>query len=114
MTRRFVAILAVVMLAVSGWSAPAQAQDSIGRRIAAMTLAEKVGQMVVSYVYGDSATAPSAADATANQAMFGADVSTAAQAVAKYHLGGVIYFTWSHNLANPNQIAALSNGLQAA
>ena len=114
MTRRFAAILAVVMLAVAGWSAPARAQDSIARRIAAMTLAEKVGQMVVSYVYGDSATAPSAADAAANQAMFGTDVSTAAQAVAKYHLGGVIYFTWSHNLANPNQIAALSNGLQAA
>src|SRR5690242_12267420 len=70
--------------------------------------------MFVSYVYGDSATAPSPADAAANQAMFGADVSTGAQAVAKYHLGGVIYFTWSHNLNSPNQIAGLSNGLQAA
>jgi beta-N-acetylhexosaminidase len=79
-----------------------------------MTLAEKVGQMVVSYVYGESATAPAAADAAANRAMFGADVSTGAQAVAKYHLGGVIYFTWSNNLTGPAQIAALSNGLQAA
>ena len=114
MTRRFVAFLSVVVLAVAGWSVPSPASDPIGRRIAAMTLAEKVGQMVVSYVYGDSATAPSAADAAANQAKFGADVSTAAQAVAKYHLGGVIYFTWSHNLNSPGQIAALSNGLQTA
>ncbi|MFD0517484.1 glycoside hydrolase family 3 protein [Paractinoplanes durhamensis] len=82
--------------------------------LAGMTLAEKAGQMVVSYVYGDNATAPSAADAAANQAMFGADVRTGAQAVAKYHLGGVIYFTWSHNLGSPAQIAGLSNGLQAA
>ncbi|MBL7256273.1 glycoside hydrolase family 3 protein [Paractinoplanes lichenicola] len=83
-------------------------------RLAGMTLAEKVGQMVVSYVYGESATSVSAADATANEAMFGAGVTTGAQAVEKYHLGGVIYFTWSRNLANPPQIAALSNGLQRA
>ncbi|MBM2622969.1 glycoside hydrolase family 3 C-terminal domain-containing protein [Actinoplanes sp. LDG1-06] len=83
-------------------------------RLAGMTLAEKVGQMVVSYVYGDSATTVSAADAAANEAMFGAGVTTGAQAVEKYHLGGVIYFTWSRNLTNPPQIAALSNGLQRA
>jgi beta-N-acetylhexosaminidase len=79
-----------------------------------MTLAEKVGQMVVSYVYGGNATSVSAADAAANQAKFGSDVTTPAQAVAKYHLGGVIYFTWSDNLADPAQIAGLSNGLQTA
>jgi beta-N-acetylhexosaminidase len=95
------------VLAISGLTVP-HPYDPLAR----MTLAEKVGQMVVSYVYGDSATAPSAADAAANQAKFGADVTTGAQAVAKYHLGGVIYFTWSHNLTAPAQIAALSNGLQ--
>jgi len=100
-------LFSAILLTVPG---PVPAPDPL----AGMTLAEKVGQMIVSYVYGDSATAPSAADAAANQAMFGADVRTGAQAVAKYHLGGVIYFTWSHNLAAPPQIAALSNGLQAA
>jgi beta-N-acetylhexosaminidase len=100
------------VLATTGLAPPAVADDAVGRRIAAMSLAEKVGQMVVSYVYGDSATAPAAADAAANQAMFGADVRTGAEAVAKYHLGGVIYFAWSHNLTGPPQIAALSNGLQ--
>jgi beta-N-acetylhexosaminidase len=114
MTRRLVSLVAVVTLVVAGWGAPAAARDAIGRRIAAMSLAEKVGQMVVTYVYGESATAPSATDAAANRAMFGADVSTGAQAVTKFHLGGVIYFTWSHNLANPAQIAGLSTGLQAA
>jgi beta-N-acetylhexosaminidase len=114
MKRRLAGLFAVVAVTVGGWGAPASAQDAIGRRIAGMTLPEKVGQMVVSYVYGADATAPSAADVAANQAMFGADVSTGAQAVAKYHLGGVIYFTWSRNLNAPAQIAALSNGLQAA
>jgi len=114
MIRRMVGFFSVVLLAIAGSGGVAQAQDPISRRIAAMTLAEKVGQMVVSYVYGDDATTVTAADAAANQKMFGAEVTTGAQAVAKYHLGGVIYFTWSHNLAGPAQIAGLSNGLQAA
>jgi beta-N-acetylhexosaminidase len=114
MIRRVVGFFSVVLLAVAGSGGAAQAQDPIGRRIAAMTLAEKVGQMVVSYVYGDSATTVTAAAAAANQTMFGSGVTTGAQAVARYHLGGVIYFTWSHNLNAPAQIAALSNGLQAA
>ncbi|MFI5912579.1 glycoside hydrolase family 3 protein [Dactylosporangium sp. NPDC051541] len=76
--------------------------------LAGMTLPEKVGQMFVGYVYGDSATTASAS----NTALYG--VATGAEVVARYHLGGVIYFTWSGNLANPAQTAALSNGLQAA
>jgi beta-N-acetylhexosaminidase len=93
---------------------PGAAQAKTPDPLAGLTLADKVGQMVVSYVYGSSATGVSAADAAANQAKFGPDVTTGAQAVAKYHLGGVIYFTWSDNLADPAQIAGLSNGLQAA
>ena len=110
MVRWAVGLFSVMTLAAAGLATPADAFDPVSR----MSLAEKVGQMVVSYVYGDSATAPAPADVAANQAMFGADVRTGAQAVAKYHLGGVIYFTWSHNLAAPPQIAALSNGLQRA
>ncbi|MET0419697.1 MAG: glycoside hydrolase family 3 N-terminal domain-containing protein [Actinoplanes sp.] len=107
MIRRLVAFGSVLVMATP---VPAHAGD----RLAGMTLAEKVGQMIVAYVYGESAETATAADAAANQAMFGADVSTGAQAVAKHHLGGVIYFTWSRNLASPPQIAALSNGLQRA
>ncbi|MFY1675264.1 glycoside hydrolase family 3 protein [Plantactinospora sp. WMMB334] len=76
-----------------------------------MSLPEKVGQLFATYVYGGSATAPSASDAAANRAAYGVD--TGAEVVAKYHLGGVIYFTWSHNLDSVGQIATLSNGLQA-
>jgi beta-N-acetylhexosaminidase len=105
MIRRLVGFLSVVVLAVTAGEAPASAAKP-------MTPAEKIGQMIVAYVYGESATTVSAADAAANQAAYG--VSTPAEVVAKYHLGGVIYFTWSHNLTSPPQIAALSNGLQRA
>jgi beta-N-acetylhexosaminidase len=108
MIRRAVVLSFVFMLTLTGWAAPASANDLVSK----MTLPEKVGQMFVSYVYGASATTPAAADMTANQAAYGVD--TGAEAVAKYHLGGVIYFTWSDNLANPPQIAGLSNGLQQA
>ncbi|MFF1559391.1 glycoside hydrolase family 3 protein [Streptomyces sp. NPDC058279] len=82
------------------------------RLIDGMSLAEKVGQLFVSRAYGHSATAPAPADARINQAQFG--VRTAAELVARYHLGGVIYFGWAHNTLNPQQIAALSQGLQQA
>jgi beta-N-acetylhexosaminidase len=82
--------------------------------LAGMTLPEKVGQMFVDYVYGQSATTTDPTDVAANHTMYGADVDNGAEAVAKYHLGGVIYFAWSDNLASPAQIAGLSNGLQQA
>jgi len=108
MIRRIGLLSSVIGLVLSVGAGPASAGD----QVAGMTLAEKVGQMFVSYVYGASATAPAAADVAANQAAYGVD--TGAEAVARYHLGGVIYFTWSDNLVDPPQIAALSNGLQAA
>ncbi|MEU2613109.1 glycoside hydrolase family 3 protein [Micromonospora sp. NPDC007271] len=77
-----------------------------------MTLAQKVGQLFSTYVYGDDATEPTAADRAANRAAFG--VETPAEVIDRYHLGGVCYFSWSHNLDSPRQIAALSNGLQRA
>jgi beta-N-acetylhexosaminidase len=110
--RRTLVHFSVVALVVAAFAAPAHAADPIGRLISAMSLPAKVGQMFVSYVYGAGATSTTAADLAANRAMFGADVDNGAAAVAKYHLGGVIYFTWSNNLANPAQIAMLSNGLQ--
>ncbi|MBM0276293.1 glycoside hydrolase family 3 protein [Micromonospora tarensis] len=77
-----------------------------------MSLEQKVGQLFATYVYGGDATEPTAADRAANLAAFG--VETPAQVVERYHLGGVCYFSWSHNLDNPRQIATLSNGLQRA
>jgi beta-N-acetylhexosaminidase len=109
--RRALAAALVVSLPLLS-AVPAQADDPLRRIIDGMSLPAKVGQMFVSYVYGSSATAPAAADVAANQAEYGVD--TGAEVVARYHLGGVIYFTWSNNLVAPAQIAGLSNGLQAA
>ncbi|MEV1332145.1 glycoside hydrolase family 3 protein [Micromonospora costi] len=77
-----------------------------------MSLEQKVGQLFATYVYGADATTPSAADRAANRAAFG--VETPAEVIERYHLGGVCYFSWSHNLDAPGQIATLSNGLQRA
>jgi beta-N-acetylhexosaminidase len=77
-----------------------------------MTLEEKVGQLFVMRVYGHSATDPDQADIDANLKEIG--VRTAAELLAKYRVGGIIYFTWAHNTRDPHQIADLSNGIQKA
>ncbi|MEV4809041.1 glycoside hydrolase family 3 protein [Micromonospora avicenniae] len=77
-----------------------------------MSLEQKVGQLFATYVYGADATEPSAADRAANLAAFG--VETPAEVVEEFNLGGVCYFSWSHNLDSPRQIATLSNALQQA
>ncbi|MGQ5262587.1 glycoside hydrolase family 3 protein [Micromonospora sp. ZYX-F-536] len=77
-----------------------------------MSLEQKVGQLFATYVYGGDATEPTAADRAANRAAFG--VETPAEVIDRYQLGGVCYFSWSHNLDSPRQIATLSNGLQRA
>ncbi|KUL44672.1 glycoside hydrolase family 3 protein [Streptomyces regalis] len=100
-------------LAVGG-TAHAGAPDDKKLRalIARMTLPEKVGQLFVMRVYGHSATAPDQADIDANLKEIG--VRTAAELIARYRVGGIIYFTWAHNTRSPHQIADLSNGIQKA
>ncbi|MEU2423191.1 glycoside hydrolase family 3 protein [Streptomyces sp. NPDC007851] len=80
--------------------------------VSRMTLPEKVGQLFVVRVHGHSATAPDQADIDANLKELG--VRTAAELVAKYRVGGIIYFTSNHNTRDPQQIAELSNGIQRA
>ncbi|MDD9382722.1 glycoside hydrolase family 3 N-terminal domain-containing protein [Streptomyces sp. ZAF1911] len=77
-----------------------------------MSLAELVGQLFVSRAYGHAATEPDSEDVALNQKAFG--VRTPAELVARYHLGGVVYFGWAHNTRSPRQIAELSAGLQRA
>ncbi|MEU9121837.1 glycoside hydrolase family 3 protein [Streptomyces sp. NPDC048506] len=88
------------------------ARDRLRRLIARMSPEEKVGQLFVMRVYGHSATDPDPADVAANQKEIG--VSNAAELVAAYHVGGIIYFGWAHNTRDPHQIADLSNGIQQA
>jgi beta-N-acetylhexosaminidase len=75
--------------------------------MASMSLEQKVGQLFVAYVTG------AAADTTSVQNVDRFGVATPAEAVQKFHLGGVIYFVWSGNIDGPQQIAALSNGLRS-
>ena len=103
-----------------GWQDPTKTggKDDVAHRgwienkIRNMTLAEKVGQMFITYAYGEGATTTKLQYVAANQKEFGVD--NGAQLVQKYHLGGVIYFSWNDNLSNPTQIANLSNGLERA
>jgi beta-N-acetylhexosaminidase len=85
-------------------------QRFIEHLIKKMTLEEKVGQLFVTYAYGQTADTTNAADVASNQKELG--VANGKELIDKYHLGGVIYFAWSNNVANPPQIAGLSNGLQ--
>ncbi|PJM94717.1 glycoside hydrolase family 3 protein [Streptomyces sp. CB01373] len=80
--------------------------------ISRMTLEEKVGQLFVMRVYGHSATDPTQADIDANLKEIG--VRTAAELIARYRVGGIIYFAWANNTRDPYQIADLSNGIQKA
>ena len=82
------------------------------RRLRAMSLEQKVGQLFSTYVYGESADTTDPADVARNQEWLG--VANGREAVEKYHLGGIIYFGWSDNLRAPEQVAGLSNGLQHA
>ncbi|MEX0173857.1 glycoside hydrolase family 3 protein [Streptomyces sp. LMG1-1-1.1] len=107
---------AAAAAAVTGVTAPVAQAETDDRRlrriIDRMSLEEKVGQLFVMRVYGHSATAPDQADIDANLTEIG--VRTAAELVERYHVGGVIYFAWAHNTRDPQQIAALSNGIQQA
>ncbi|GAA1607928.1 hypothetical protein GCM10009789_72950 [Kribbella sancticallisti] len=89
---------------------PAQAETSrwVRQTLERMSLEQKVGQLFVSYVYGP--TADTADQRNTN--LYG--VPTPAEVVRKYHLGGVIYFAWTDSVKDPQQIARLSNALQAA
>ncbi|MCP9207466.1 glycoside hydrolase family 3 protein [Streptomyces sp. NEAU-Y11] len=87
-------------------------RDRVDALIGRMTLDQKIGQLFVMRVYGHSATAPDPADVAANQKELG--VANAAELIAKYHVGGIIYFGWTHNIRDPHQVAALSNGIQKA
>ncbi len=84
-------------------ASPAAIATAVADKVAGMTLAEKVGQLFVTYAYGERADSTNPAYVRSNQEMYGVD--TAAEAVAKYHLGGIIYFSWTGSLADPTQIA---------
>ncbi|HEY7717714.1 MAG TPA: glycoside hydrolase family 3 protein, partial [Pedococcus sp.] len=97
--------------ATSASATPAAGQDRrdwVSAVLRRMTPEQKVGQLFVQQVYGSDATTPD----PRNLPLYG--VASPAEVVQKYHLGGVIYFAWTDSVKNPDQITALSNGLQKA
>lgn len=84
------------------------ADDWVEQTLDRLSLEQLVGQLVVQFVYGSDAEAPD----PRNLERYG--VATPAEVVAKYRLGGVVYFAWSDNLLDPAQIQRLGHGLQAA
>ncbi len=142
--RRVTALLATLaVLTVSGCGEPAPRQadpaptsaaaessgENLDPAVAAAqlvsTLADEdlVGQVLMPYAYGDSATEVSAGSAAGNRELAGVD--TPAQMVAKYHLGGLILVGFSAddptssnqpttNVDSPAQVRELTTGLQAA
>lgn len=113
---------AVTATAAAALSAPALAAPAVHppRDIAAqvratmakMSLTDKVEQMFVSYAYGLTADTENPSDVAANHALYGDSVDNGADLVSQYHLGGIIYFSARNNVASPQQVGALSNGLQ--
>lgn len=91
-------------------SPPSALDEQIHAVLSRMSLADKVGQLFVTYVYGDSATTTYPAYTAKNRTLYG--VRNGAEVVDRYRLGGVIYFGWAGNLGAPTRIAALSTGLQ--
>ncbi|MEO6700673.1 MAG: glycoside hydrolase family 3 N-terminal domain-containing protein [Jatrophihabitantaceae bacterium] len=119
--RRFAAATTVAALSLltvvapqaeAAGSKPAHPSSRVDQLLAGLSLPQKVGQLFVTYAYGDTATTTDPAFTAQNQQLYG--VANGAELIAKYQLGGVIYFSWAGNLANPTQIATLSNGLQSA
>ncbi|MEU6458064.1 glycoside hydrolase family 3 protein [Streptomyces sp. NPDC048232] len=110
-------VVAAGATAVSGVAATPAVAHSRDRRlkkiISTMSVEAKIGQLFVPYFYGTSATSPSPLDQDRNLRELG--VRTVAELIAKYHVGGVIYFSgWANNIQDPRQIADLSNGVQRA
>ncbi|NLU70062.1 glycoside hydrolase family 3 protein [Streptomyces sp. HNM0574] len=96
-------------------AAPETAERDITARARAlardMSLEDKVGQLFVVEVYGQSADSAH----PKNEALYG--VSTPAEVITRFRPGGVIYFDARRgpdNLKDPRQIVRLSNGLQRA
>jgi beta-N-acetylhexosaminidase len=106
--RAWTAAIACVLAAMAALAPVAQAggRERLERKVDRMTLEEKVGQMFMTYAYGQSADQ---ADPR-NRETYGVD--SFRQLIERYHLGGIIYFAWSDNVRDPEQIAGLSNGIQ--
>jgi beta-N-acetylhexosaminidase len=104
-------------------SAPSAIPSDPASRAAALADSDLVGQVLMPYAYGNSATKVTPASAAANRKLAGVD--TPAEMVTRYRLGGLILVGFSAddptsgsqpttNVDSPAQVRALTSGLQAA
>lgn len=109
--RRRVALTVSAGLALASLTSASTAAASdptdLDAVIAGMTLEEKVGQMFVPYMYG------STVDEEDSRNLAAAGVPSIGEMIEEFHPGGIIYFGWSNNLNSPDQVARLSNDIQA-
>jgi len=95
----------------------------VERLLEDLSLEEKIGQLFMAFGYGRDADKVSPFEAEANTELLG--VTTLAEAINRWHLGGVIYLGSNtldqnraghstDNLSDPIQIARLSKALQTA
>ncbi|MGH1506178.1 MAG: glycoside hydrolase family 3 protein [Acidimicrobiales bacterium] len=82
----------------------------VDQRLAAMSVEDKVGQLLMPVLSGTSASAPTDAEAATNTARTG--LASMAEIVADYRLGGVVYL--GPNIADAGQTTTLSSDLQTA
>jgi beta-N-acetylhexosaminidase len=104
--------LTLVQVGTAGTASADRGTGWVRSTVARMSLEQKVGQLFMTYVYGETADTQAPADVARNQSTYGVD--NAAQLMRRYHIGGLIYFAWSNNVNGPEQVAALSNGVQDA
>lgn len=103
-------LLPVPLTAAAAGALPSAEDAWVASTVASLSLPEKVGQLFVVNAAGLSADDPNPTVVQMNQATYGVDNFT--QLIAKYHLGGIIYF--GANVTSPAQVLALSNGIQQA
>lgn len=87
-------------------------KDEIYEKMEEMTVEEKVGQLFVVHVYGETPTDENYEDTNLDNNRGGKNFE---EVIENYHVGGVIYFNWSDNIGTPldsEQVNGLSNGLQ--
>lgn len=92
-----------------GWGPTEGELIDAATRVAAMSRKEKIGSLLMPQFAGQSATEVS--DEQANVNMDSLGVRTPAEAVEKYHLGGVIVM--SQSISDAKQVKRLNDGLAA-
>ncbi len=108
------AVLLVLTLPLPGLAAEKKDvnEDEINAIIDDMTLEEKIGQLFIVHVYGQTPTDPAYEDINLRNNRGGKNFQ---EVIENYHVGGVIYFNWTDNIGTPldaEQVQSLSNGIQ--